>query len=193
MSETPDFIRRPDNAPDGVFARFYVRPVQNELRTASEGRPIFEDVEYVEINLPGDRTSVVDRRVKADDRQRWPQQYAAFKDGQEQVGDGTPLTQWTGVTRSQVEELAFFKIRTVEQLAGLNDGALANLPLGLRAMKEHAERWLASAAGGKPAEALAAEVAKRDATITTMQGQMADMRVEIDRLKLNQKEQIDGS
>ena len=59
MSDEPDFVVRDRNAADPAFARFYLKPVKNEFRSEAENRPIFEDLEYVEITLPGDRRSIV--------------------------------------------------------------------------------------------------------------------------------------
>src|SRR6266850_1684447 len=55
------------------------------------------------------------------DAHRFFDEYAAFKSGQEAVPDGTALKAWAGIDRASVEELAYFKVYTVEQLAGMND------------------------------------------------------------------------
>lgn len=180
MSEQPDFVT---NSRDTAFARFYTKAVQNNFLSEREARPIFENHEFVEITFPADRRTIVDRRVKGEDKQRWPRQYAAFRSDQDQISDGMPLDQYAGLTAADVEELKFFKVRTVEQLAGLTDQNLSDMPPGVRKFRDAAARYLSQAAGNAPVEKLAAEVAQRDDTIAAMQEQMASMRKQIEELQ----------
>jgi len=64
--------------------------------------------------------------------------------------EGTPLTEWTGITRSQAEELKFWNIRTVEQLAACSDQNTQNFK-GLATLKQSAQQYL-DAASGKDAK-----------------------------------------
>jgi hypothetical protein len=158
---------------DAVIPRFYTRAVQNNFKTGQEGRPIFDNIEYVEMIIPGDRMAQVDCAVKQEHRERWPRQYEAFQKGQELAQEGTPLEEWSAVTRSQVEEMKHFHVRTVETLAALSDAQLAKaVPMGGFALREKAQRFLAQAAGSAPAEKLAAEVDTLRGTLAVMQEQM---------------------
>lgn len=164
---------------DNTIPRFYLRAVQNEFRSHEEGRPIFEDLEYVEIIIPGNRGTVVDTLVKEEHRQRWPIAYARFKQGEAEVMEGTPIAEWPGVTRSQAEELKFLNIRTVEALANLDDHNLQRaVPMGGNALREKAKRYLLNAAGSAPAEALAAKVDDQAATIAALQQQVEALLAE---------------
>lgn len=173
----------PQKGEDLTFPRFYIRPVQNNVRSEAEGRPIYEDREYVEITVAGDTRTTVDRQVKDEDRHRWAASYAAFKAGAEQAEDGTPLEAWPFLTPAMIMEYKAMKIRTVEHLAALSDVALTNLGTGGRTIRERAKAWLQQAAGDAPLsrvqselEALKEQLAVRDATI-------ADLAAEIERLK----------
>lgn len=182
MSELPAF-RVPGQEPDITMPRFYMRPVQNAFRSKQEGRPIFDDVEYVEILIPGQK-STVDERVKDEHRDRWPRQYEAFKAGQEAAQDGWALEEWPGLTRSQVEELKFFHVRTVETLAALDDGALAKVfPMGGFAIREKAQRDLAAAAGSAPTDALAAENAQLREKMAVMEETIETLRAELEQAR----------
>lgn len=155
---------------DITRARFYLRPVLQELKSAQAGRPIYEDREYVEITVPGNRGSVHDTPVKEEHRRRWPTLYRAFKDGQEAPSEGTPLLEWPALSRSQVEELAHFHVRTVEQLAGLPDDALGRVvAMGGFALREKAQRFLDHAAGLAPLEAMAAKAERDDVKMQAME------------------------
>src|SRR5690606_9295016 len=106
---------------DKLAVAFFFSPVQDDEATAREGRPIFKDAEFIKILIPGDKTNVVVRQASQSDKDRFAQQYARFKNNQQEVLEGTPLEAWPLVTRSQVEELKYFGVRTVEQLAGMAD------------------------------------------------------------------------
>ena len=63
---------------DDCIPHFYMRAVRNPARSEAEGRPVFDEAAYVRVLVPGDRNSVVDRRVGDADRERWPRRWAAF-------------------------------------------------------------------------------------------------------------------
>lgn len=129
---------------------FYSEPVQMDFKSKQAGHPIFEDQEFVKMIIPGTRGSVIVERVNDEHKARWPEQYAAFKAGREAPLEGTPLREWpvSAMTASKAEELAFFHIRTVEQLAALGDDKLQNLGMGARELRERAKIWLDVAKNG---------------------------------------------
>ena len=142
---------------DARYVRFYSRSKQNKQKTAAEGRPIFEAVEYVEILTPGDKDTVVDRPVRKLDMYLWTQKYVAFRQGLSQESDGTPISAWGGVPPERVDELKHFRIRMVEQLAEVPDSNLSNLGPNARAEREKARAYLAAMKGEGPAKELRAE------------------------------------
>lgn len=171
LDDTPDFDAAADKG-DNARPRFYTKPVKNNFRSESEGRPIFDEKEFVEILVPGDRKTVMDTFVKDEHKRRWPREYAAFKAGLEVPTEGTPLEEWPAITRSQVEELRFGHIRTIEQLAELPDDALnRSVSMGGFALREKAKRHLEALAGNAQTEALAAESARKDEIIAEQKRQ----------------------
>lgn len=141
----------PASKNDNLIPSFHLKPVKNEYLSEKEGRDIWEEAEYVEIIVPGDKNSIIDVKVKAEHRDRWPRQYAAFKASMEAPEDGTPLEEWAGVSRSQVMELKSCHVRTVEHLAGLSDQQLSKVvPIGGYALREKAQAWLKQADEMKP-------------------------------------------
>lgn len=177
---TPDFMVGNDKS-DTAIPRFSTRPVQNNFKTAQEGRPVFEDRDFVEILVPGDRKITWDGLVKEEHKQRWPRQYAAFKAQTELPLEGTPVEHWAAITRSQAEELKFAHVRTIEQLASLPDDALnKSVSMGGYALREKAQRHLEQLAGSAPMEKLAAENAAKDAKISTLEAQMKDLIARMD-------------
>lgn len=148
----------PAGKADNIIPRFYVKAVKNEFRSEAEGREVYNDVEYVEMIVPGDKNSIVDERVKDVHRERWARQYAAFKESREAPVEGTPLEEWAAVTVSQVMELKSSHVRTVEQLAGLSDSQLSKVvPMGGHALREKAQLYVSQES---KAEARVAELEK---------------------------------
>lgn len=165
----------------GVHARFYMFPQKNEAKSASAGRPIFEDTEFVEIFAAGNSTNIVRRPARTMDRDRFRRQYEAFKAGTEDQVQGTPLHEVPWITRSQVEELAYLRIRTLEQLANVSDAACGK-HVGLYDLKSKAQKALAAAEGAAPITELTKEneelkrrLDQRDKEMDTMKEQMAKL------------------
>jgi hypothetical protein len=156
-----------------VFVQFGLHPRKNEDKSREEGRPIFEDVEYVKIMVPGDLSNIVHRPVQERDRRRFATQYRAFKSGEEQRVEGTPLKEWPAISRGQVEELAHFNVRTVEQLAGLADGLIKNIG-PIQAIKQKAIDWIAQAKGGAPLDKMRSELAEKDAENALLRKQLEE-------------------
>lgn len=162
-----------------LYVKFTMEAVQDEDKTAEEGRPIFRDAEFVEIRVPGDKDTILFRPVEPNDKKRFARHYAAFKAGQSDALVGTPLSVVPWLTKSKVEELAYFNIRTVEQLAEIPDGG----PAGFPTLKAKAKDFLAAAAGAAPAEALRRELEKRDVELQTLKMQVEELTKALNRKK----------
>jgi len=154
----------------GVYGKFYTRPIPNDEKSALEGRPIFEDVVFVEIVAAGNGTNIVRRPARDTDKQRFRQAYQQFLDGADQV-TGTPLTEVAWITGSQREEMAYIKIRTLEQLAELNDQACGRIP-GMYELKRKAAAWMAQAKEAAPFDALHAENAELKERLAALEAAM---------------------
>lgn len=144
-----------------LYVRFFQHPRRNEVKSQEAGRPIFEDAEYIEIRIPGDKDNIVVRPVRPLDRSRFRERYLKFRQGIEDVVEGMPLEMWPVVTRAQAEELKFFNIRTVEQLAEVSDG-LAQKFIGIHELKRKAKTYVEAAAGNAPLEKMEVALKERD-------------------------------
>lgn len=131
---------------EGANIRFYLHAEQNHQRTEKEGRPIFDEFEMIEVHFPGgDKTCL---KVEQKHIDAYPNQYKAFKDGQEQPTSGTPLAEWSLITRAHVEELRHFGVKTVEQLALLTDDVRRKMT-SISPLVKKAKAWLAAAEGAQ--------------------------------------------
>lgn len=124
-----------------LLVKFFIKPVQDHEATSREGRPIFKDVEYVDIRIPGKKSGGVARPARVTDLERFPEHYRRFKNRQEMPQDGTPLAEWPPISRSMVEQLAYLNIKTVEQLAELNDNHCSQI-MGGHTFKQKAKDFL---------------------------------------------------
>lgn len=127
-----------------LIVRFFEKPRQNAARSREEGRPIFDMADYIEISVPGDRDNNVIRPANDMDKARFPIHWNRYKALQSQEEVGTPLSAWPLIRPDQLEELAYFKIKTVESLAGMADG---NIPpvMGMLELRQRARDFLESA------------------------------------------------
>lgn len=151
----------------GVYARFYTVPKPDEVKSAEEGRPVFKDVVYIEIIAAGNANNIIRKPAREMDFRRFHKQHQLFLRGDNEQIVGTPLTEVPWVTRSQVEEMAYRKIRTLEDLAEMSDAA-CSMP-GMYELKRKAIAWL--------------EKSKEAAPFTKMQAEMDAMRAELAALK----------
>jgi hypothetical protein len=102
---------------------FYKRSRKQEDASIEAGRPIYKEFDFVRINVPGDSLNEIDTYAMEEHKTRFPVQWARY---QNQVGDhqdivGTPLEQWTQISRSQADELRGLKFATVESIANASD------------------------------------------------------------------------
>ena len=149
--------------------------VEDEKASKKAGRPIFKDMEVVEIRIAGDRNFApvfpahsMWRRVDGDEityADRWPDAYARFKEGQEQVAHGTPLSELPFLTEGKRQELRGLKVYTAEALASLDGKNLTNLGPKGREFKDQAAAYLERAKGVAVDTALRARIEELEAIV----------------------------
>lgn len=157
---------------DKLPVRFYMGAVKDEEASTEAGRPIFRDVECIQIFNSKD--NVIDRPVRDTDKNRWPRSYHAWKnsgDG-EPGASGTRLEHWPQVTRAQAEELRYFKVFTVEGLAALPDSTVQKIP-GALVLKQKAMLYVEAAKADAPFLKMKSELDKRDGEIANLKEQLA--------------------
>lgn len=140
---SPDVLYGRAPVRDAAVPRFFIEAVEQTFKSEQAGRPVFEDVEFVEIVILGDNKTRAVEKVNQGHVDRWPQYYAKFKKGQQDTHDGgTPLKEWPPVRPSQIAELNALNVYTVEHLARVPDNNLDRLGPGARALRDKAAAWL---------------------------------------------------
>lgn len=148
---------QPRNA--GVTPIFKNMAIEDKSKSKLAGRPIFDDIEVVELRIPGTKDFsvhpatefcgwTVDEETGEQNKltyaEKYSRQYRQFKERQHQTMTGTPLDYIPFLTEGKRAELRALSIYTVEMLAGLDGQPLKNLGIGGRDLKNKAAEYLAS-------------------------------------------------
>lgn len=185
----PDFVGA-TNPDSKLTVLFYSRPMQNEFRSQQEGRPIFDDVDFVKIHLPGDKNNIVDVPVRDEHKARFPLHWAHYQNkrgGDQRLIGKTPINMWPRITPAQAEELRALQFLAVEDVANASDAQIQRLGMvaGMSpyAFREAAQRFLRLASS----EAHESEAEKR---IKAMEEQQAAEREEFRQQMAAMQEQL---
>lgn len=127
-----------------LFVVFLMKAQKHGFKSEQEGRPIFEDVPYCRIHVPGDKTTVIEEPVTEEHKARFPRQWEQFAKGLTQAAEGTPLEEWPQLSVSQVHEFKAMNVMSVEHLAGMAD-TFAMRFMGGMELRRRAQAYLALA------------------------------------------------
>lgn len=125
----PEFMGAINNPDSRLFVQFYRKPVPNEYQSEVQQRPVFTEMDFVKIMVPGDKLSVIDTFVRDEHKKRFPLHWAEYQNrtGSQEKLTGTPITEWPRISASQAEELKALKFYTVESIASASDAQLQHI------------------------------------------------------------------
>ena len=173
----------------GLIVSFYTHAEHQVAKSEAEGRPIYEDKPYIKIMYAGDRNRVTDRRVdfkgkngNIPDPQRFPVQWAQYQSGEAQVEEGTPIEEWTLISKSQALMLKGVNIRTVENLAAVTDVNLDGLGHGGRTLRDQAQSWIEQAKDGAELTKLVKENEELRTDLSATQEQVKALSEQVKQL-----------
>ena len=177
------------NNPDSrLNVKFYQKAIQNEFKTALEGRPIMEMRDFIIIEVPGNTLSVIDTFAAEEHKSRFPVQWARYQN-EKTDGDieGTLLHDWPVLNAAVAAELKHFKFYTVEQIAQASDAQLNTLGMAAGmsplALRDKAKAYLGSAKDTALVQQQADELSKRDEIIARMEAQIAELAQQANKSK----------
>lgn len=165
---------------DQLMVRFHLKDRPSKTEKDEAGKPIWVPVEYVEIRIPGQTLPAIGRPATFQDKQRFAKHYDAFKQRMEMPTIGTPLAKWPLIKQSELEQLSFVGVKTVEQLAELQD-TYAGQMMGGYGLKQKAQRWLEDESSNVNLKA------END----DMKAQMAEMKATLDSLTADKQPQAE--
>lgn len=175
-----DFTRGRYAAETGIYARFYTIMQESEEKSAAAGRPIHVEKEFVEIIAAGNANNIIRREVTDEDKQRFARQYEIFGRDKDMTGEqliGTPLVEVPWISKSQIHELAYMHIHTLEQLSGLDDNVCSK-HAGLYDLKRKA--------------VVSVKASNDAAPMTEMAEQIKQMKAQLEDLLLQNKALKEG-
>jgi hypothetical protein len=156
-------MANPDDALVPVFENY---PQPDPVRSAAEGRPIFNDQEIVRVRFPGsDAVYVFPATAKASGwltdpmtgemtqityAEKFRKQYMQFKERATQTKSGTLLDYIPFLTEGKRAELKALNIYTLEALAEVDGQPLKNLGMHGRDLKNKAIEYIAETKQGAP-------------------------------------------
>lgn len=167
--------------------------IQKKNLGASEkaGRPIFDTVEVVHITHPADRETekvfpaheVIEQREDPNTGEmekityalKYNAQYMRFKEGADQIVDGTPLNRVSWISPAKALEYRALKIYTVEQLASIDGQKLKALGPGGRDLKTEAMAYLEETKKNADLSSVAAENTALKSRLEALEEQLAHL------------------
>jgi hypothetical protein len=169
-------------AKHGLIVAFYSEPVHMPFKSEEAGRPIYEDRDHIRIIIPGDRNSIVERLATDEDRKKYDEEYSLFKAGADEDGQmsGTPLSQWAAIRPALAKEFQAQNIRTVEQLASLNDSGKQAFGMGALEWSAKARAYLDQAASSGAVEKYAAENVALRGEVAALKAEFAALSARVE-------------
>ena len=155
---------------DTTLFRFYTKSVEDPEQTAEVGALVFKSVDMVEIRAMGSKDFMSKRvdKIKRYDPTMWNRlkaHYEAWQRGQEAPTDGIPLKEWALIAPHHCRTLMEHGVKTVQQLAKINDETMKLIPMEGRKLQQRAEAYLSA-----------------DRTAERTAVQMAAMKEQMDRM-----------
>jgi hypothetical protein len=178
--------------PDASIVAFFKEiAVKDEAASVKAGRPIFSDLEVIELHYPGSQNwsahpaasfshwaanPITGEQVKVTYAERFAHQYQQFKSRATQTKTGTPLAYAAFLSEARRAELRAQNVFTVEALASVDGQQLKNLGHGGREMKNAAMEYLETTQRGAVSTQVQAE-------LETLRAQNAVMQEDLTALK----------
>jgi hypothetical protein len=180
---TSGAFQKEQEADKNLHVHFYTDAILDEGKSASEGRPIYRETDFVLIMVPGDKHSIIRRPVQERDRSRFQERYAAYKAGKSQeAASGTPLHTISWLTKPQILELKHFGCFTLEQLANMPDSTTQKF-MAIQGLKQRAKDALQSAKDAAPLLTIRKEIEHKDQEISALKEVLQEMQAQIKQLQ----------
>jgi hypothetical protein len=122
----------------GLSVAFDTKVVRKDT---AEG-PVFKEVDYIRIAIPGDRSTEIHRPVEDDDKRRFAARWKHYEATKTNPVNGQPLTEWPAISRAEVETCHYHGVRSIEELAALTEERARGLGHGFLALSVRAQDFL---------------------------------------------------
>lgn len=166
----------------GLLVEFMEDAVHQPYESEQKGRAIYKQTPFLSIIFPGDKTKRTYRPATQEDKIRFAAQWAFFEKGEKAQQDGTPVTEWNYLSKSQALELKHMGFWTVELLANAADSAISGL-IGGNMIRAQAQTFLASTKDDSKFTAMTAENEKLKAKVTAQDDIIETLKSRLDALE----------
>lgn len=155
---------------------FSVEPVLNKMKTVlNDGIPVYDDIEHVSIHVPGmERMNTFFGYVTAFHKWAYPLDYKRWKENQQEALAGTSLAVIPGLSPSVIKELELAGIRTVEQLAQVQDSVVVRLP-GSYSLRDKAREIIETKAKNEANSEANKKFDEQESKIAALQAQIEQL------------------
>jgi hypothetical protein len=185
--QNPEFAgaTNPDSA---LHVEFRYDKLLNEYRSQQEGRPVYDWMDCIRIQVPGNNLTVIDRPAHSGDKHRFPLHWARYEQSKETPGqvEGTPIDQWALIGRDQAETLRYNKFFTVEAIANASDQMITRIGMGAGmdpySLRKKAQAYLQAAKATAEGVNREDELRERDEKIAKQQEMLEAMQAQLAEL-----------
>lgn len=136
---------------EGVRARFFKQKVVLGFASQQKGEEVTEDRDFVEIVVIGMDKQIVTTEAKQQHKERFPEEWAAYRRGESPSLNGTPIEDWPLIPEAQLKSLRVLNIYTVEDVAGLTDAGIQKVGMGGYKLRDAAKKFVQLQGGDKAA------------------------------------------
>lgn len=174
-------------APDmpALIVIFRERPEKNEKASAEAGYDVFDSLLIAYVGPPGGARSnaacEIERKLPDGTVKVHPvhaKKYAdlvkAYKEGNGELGVGTPLATLPGMDAGIYETLRARGVHSIETLAELSDAGAGQM-MGFRELQAKAKRFLEAREKGAPLAKMESALKERDDEIANLKRQVSDL------------------
>lgn len=169
-----------DEGDKALSVRFYRYSEPNGLAAIQAGGPSHIGKDHVKIFRPAEHnTWVVDEEATPYYQHRFPLHWQAYQQSRAQIPDGFPIALMFPNDPDRADALRAIHIHTIEQLAGVAEGALGKLGMGGREMVERAREYLDKAGDRQQWAAMQQAREQDQGVIASLKAELAELAARV--------------
>lgn len=166
--------------PSKAFAFFFSKAKQIPSLSREEGKPVWQDRDYIRVQQPGERDAVELEATEVH-KARWPREWEHYKAGRTVKHEGTPLSLIFPDSEAMILNLRSLAIYTVEELADIPDSATGTIPFG-GTLKDKAKKYLAAQNGAQGFNKLNSELEEQRKENQSLKLQIENLQTQFTQL-----------
>ncbi len=172
------------------YVTFEQRAVEDRNASIAAGGMVMKDVDFVIVRQIGSKDtheknalewlSDIDRAAASGQypnewARHFREKFKAYKEGQDEPELGLSVKQWPSLSKAQVENLLGAGVRTVEDIAGMNEPTMRKVGMGARELQKKARTYLETRDANKATEmisSLQVAVETKDERIASLEARL---------------------